>query len=325
MPGRIDGAPDKELARINEVTFGFKESEPLFEKVDFSIRRGQRYCLCGPNGCGKSTLLKLIMGNIGGFTGDIALSEQATFGHMGQHVDFENENSTIMETVQHQADELDESSIRTLLAGYGFRDVDVFKKLNVLSGGERSRVYLCCLLLERPDVLFLDEPTNHLDINSREVLEKALNSYEGSILAVSHDRYFIDQLGGTVLGFIATAVNSFDSYEAYRQQARRQNQRLNRKTAISEKIDNKLATNDIGQKSDNITKPVNRTQERKLEAQKRQRIKDLEQQIEDLEAEKTIIEASFGQEDSAAKYERYAEVLANIDSSYEEYLELTQE
>ncbi len=325
MPGRIDGAPDKELARIGNVSFGYKEGEPLFEQVDFSIRRGQRYCLCGPNGCGKSTLLKLIMGKINKFTGEITLSEQATFGHMGQHVDFEDENATIIEAVQRQADELDESSIRTMLAGYGFRDVDVFKKLSVLSGGERSRVYLCCLLLERPDVLFLDEPTNHLDINSREVLENALKNYEGSILAVSHDRYFIDQLGGTVLGFINADVSSFDSYEAYRQYARRHNSKQGRKAAALEGPDERLNSEADKLRADSSAKTVNRAQERKLEARKRQRIKELEQLIESLEAEKIDFEASFGQDDSAAKYERYAEVLAKIDSSYEEYLELTQE
>lgn len=310
MPGQLEGAPDKQILVVNEVGFGYSDQQKLFENVSFELRRGQRFCLCGPNGCGKSTLLKLIMGQIDGFNGDISLSSQAVFGHLGQHVEFDNENQTILELIMERS-ELNESSARGLLASYGFRDVDVFKQLHVLSGGERARVYLCCLLLENPDVLFLDEPTNHLDIFSREMLEQALANFEGSILAVSHDRYFIDKISDKILGFTGSFVHEFESYSAYRQKMK-----LQKTQKAADKRSNSLEDN-------KSQAPENRSQQRKDEAKRRQRVRELEELIANMEQEKSELESSFDQSTDPQTYEHYAKLLALIENSYEEYMELT--
>ena len=150
MPGRMDGAPDKVLIEASGLAVSFTDA-PLFEDVHLTVRRGDKICLCGPNGCGKTTLLNLIMGKTDGFRGTVRLSRQAVFGHMGQHVSFADESLTVLATVSSRFD-LSDRDARTLLARYGFRDTDVFKQISVLSGGERARVYLCCLLLEQPEI-----------------------------------------------------------------------------------------------------------------------------------------------------------------------------
>ncbi len=137
----------------------------MFSGVSFEIRGRDKLCVCGPNGCGKSTLLALLLGKIPHSHGAMRLSEKTVFGHMGQHGEFLDEQAGGLDELLARF-ALDEAGARNLLARYGFRDVDVFKSISVLSGGERARLYLCCLLLEQPDLLLLDEPTNHLDIHS---------------------------------------------------------------------------------------------------------------------------------------------------------------
>lgn len=218
LPGAIEGDPEKMLLTASDLGISFAD-HVLFRQVSLELRNGQRVCLCGPNGCGKSTLLALLLGRIPDFSGEVRLADKAVFGHMGQHVSFPDESATLLDELLSRAD-LSEGQARNLLARYGFRDVDVFKSIQVLSGGERARFYLACLLLERPDMLFLDEPTNHLDIRSREILERALLDYPGAILAVSHDRYFIERIAQQVLGFIGGQVQPFADYLQYRQTAR---------------------------------------------------------------------------------------------------------
>jgi ATP-binding cassette subfamily F protein 3 len=218
LPGLTEGDPEKILLDARDLTLGFGPY-PLFREVSFILRGGMKACLCGPNGCGKSTLLALLLGRINHFEGQIRLAANVVYGHMGQHVSFADENRTLLAELLSRSG-LDEGQARSLLARYGFRDVDVFKSIQVLSGGERSRLYLSCLLLERPDLLFLDEPTNHLDIASREILEQALIDFPGTILAVSHDRYFIERCTRQVFGFVGDRVLPFDTFSDYRQAVR---------------------------------------------------------------------------------------------------------
>ena len=307
LPGLIEGDPEKILLEARDLSHGFGE-QPLFRDVTFLLRGGMKACLCGPNGCGKSTLLSLLLGRINNFEGQVRLAGNVVYGHMGQHVDFENEDRTLLDELLFRAD-LDEKQARNLLARYGFRDVDVFKSIRVLSGGERSRLYLACLLLERPDLLFLDEPTNHLDIASREILEQALVDFPGAILAVSHDRYFIERCTQEIYGFINDRVLPFDNFTAYRQAVRQ-----NETAAVVRKSESTVNA------SAQTSQPLNKAQERRETALRKEKIRNLEKSIAALESEKTELENGFAVANDAAAYHRYTDVLAELDRFYEQYV-----
>lgn len=310
LPGLTSGDPDRILLKASDVTGGYG-GQPLFRDVAFELRARSRTCLCGPNGCGKTTLLNLLRGRHEAMSGQVRIADQIVCGHLGQQVDFADDGQTVLGELLSRSD-MGEGQARDLLARYGFRDTHVFKQLSVLSGGERSRLYLACLLLEQPSILFLDEPTNHLDIYSREILEQALLAYEGAILAVSHDRMFIDRCCDRILGFISTEVRSFTSFEAYRTAARSAEAKSTAETEPVKAV--KL------QQEDN--KRQNRANERRDIALHKEKLRALEAAIEALELDKARLEATFGAGTDPAHYQRYASILEELDSLYTQYLAL---
>jgi ATP-binding cassette subfamily F protein 3 len=165
----------------------------LFEGVAFDILAGERLGITGPNGTGKSTLLKLALGQLPPSGGTIRLGPNYSVGFLDQHGDVLDPDRTVLEEAQAANPALLPEQARSRLGAFLLTGDDVFKKTADLSGGERNRLMLCRLVLSSPDVLILDEPTNHLDIASREMLEQALEEFEGTIIVVSHDRYFLDR------------------------------------------------------------------------------------------------------------------------------------
>lgn len=317
LPVQNQGDPDKQLMLADNLAIKFLE-RTLFDQVSFEVRGRDKICICGPNGCGKSTLLALLLGKIPSSTGTLRLAAGGVWGHMGQHVEFIDEQTTVLSELLSRFD-LDEGGARSLLARYGFRDVDVFKSIAVLSGGERARLYLCCLLLEQPDLLMLDEPTNHLDIHSREILERALLDFPGAIFAVSHDRYFIDRIAQKILGFIGNRIESFDTYESYRQKAR---SHALQSLSLVESSQQTAALSGSNPINKNV---LNKAQERRENARRKEILRETEQTIESLEQERTQLEAKFTQQADPKDYTRYAEVLSAIDQAYARYVELCEE
>ena len=168
--------------------------KPVFSDLDFSINRGEKVALIGQNGVGKTTLLRII-NEIEDFKGKANLGHNVSIGYFGQYqAEQLNPNKTVYDTILDEADEEMRPKVRHLLGAFLFSGEDVFKKVKVLSGGERSRLALCKLMLRSHNFLVLDEPTNHLDIPSKEMLKKALNQYQGTLLIVSHDRDFLADL-----------------------------------------------------------------------------------------------------------------------------------
>jgi len=171
----------------------------LFEKLDFDLKQGEKVCITGPNGTGKSTLLKIALGKVTPTTGKIRLGSTLNFAYMDQQgEELIPENSVISE-IQRVRPEMLHGEIRNKLGAFLFHGDDVFKQVENLSGGEQNRLMLCKLVLSNPDVLFLDEPTNHLDIKTKEALENAISNFQGTVLAVSHDRYFINAVADKLL------------------------------------------------------------------------------------------------------------------------------
>ncbi len=319
VPVERTGADDKLLLAVKDVSKNFDDGPMIFSHISFELKAGEKIFLCGPNGCGKSTLLTMLLGRQGGFDGTVFISKAASVGYMEQFVPFDDETASCLDELLSRSD-LSMTAARSMLARFGFRGEDVHKRIEVLSGGERSRLYLCCLLEENPDILFLDEPTNHLDIESREILEDALSGYSGAIVCVSHDRFFIDKCADRILGFMNGTAELFDKYQYYR------------KAVVSSKsvpaapsAETKPAEEKTSRMTEGKAASINRAKDRKESARRRERMRFLESEIERLEKEQADLEATFTSGAGAEEYKKYADNAALIESMYEEYSSLEEE
>ena len=209
----IDSRSGKDVI-INNLNKNF-ESKNIFENANLQIHYGEKIALIGKNGTGKSTLLKIIMNEDCEYTGEIKIGQSVNIGYIPQEINFEDDNQTILNFFE-QFDNRNETEIRTSLAKYMFRGNDVFKKVSSLSGGEKVRLILAKLLKQNINFLILDEPTNHIDIETRELLEEAIKEYSGTVLFVSHDRYFINNLAERIVEVkekrFFSYVGNYDEY-----------------------------------------------------------------------------------------------------------------
>ena len=191
-------------------------SQTLFQNVDFEIKRGERVAIIGNNGTGKTTLLKIINSLIPADTGDIRLGAKVHIGYYDQEHQVLHMEKTLFDEIQDTYPTMNNTQIRNTLASFLFTGDDVFKQIGDLSGGERGRVSLAKLMLSDANFLLLDEPTNHLDITSKEILESALCRYTGTVLYVSHDRYFINRTATRILDLTNQAfINYIGNYDYY--------------------------------------------------------------------------------------------------------------
>ena len=190
----------KEILRAPGLSVGYP-GKPILSNVSLALYRGERVGIVGPNGCGKSTLLKTLVGELAPLGGEVVRGSGVRLGYYDQKLSSLDEGRSLIDEIRSVRGDQSPEVIRQYLAKYRFFGDDVFRSVRSLSGGERSRLSLAKMMLYPRNVLALDEPTNHLDIPAREVLEEALESYEGTILVVSHDRYFIDRVCGRLLVF----------------------------------------------------------------------------------------------------------------------------
>lgn len=191
-------------------------SNLLFEDISFDIKRGEKTAIIGNNGTGKTTILKIINGLINADSGEVKLGSKVNIGYYDQEHHVLNMENTLFEEISDAYPQMTNTEIRNVLAAFLFTGDDVFKKIESLSGGERGRISLAKLMLSKANFLILDEPTNHLDITSKEILENAINSYEGTVLYVSHDRYFINKTATRILDLKnRNLVNYIGNYDYY--------------------------------------------------------------------------------------------------------------
>ena len=192
------------------------DEETVFENVSFKLRTGDRVALIGPNGVGKSTLFKILMNQLTPDTGVVRYGTNIDVGYYDQHQQSLNPNNTILDEVWNDFPTMDQSKVRGALGLFLFTGDEVYEQIGKLSGGEWGRVALTKLMLKKDNLLLLDEPTNHLDMDSREVLEDALRDFPGTILAISHDRYFINRFADRVMVMeqdgIREYLGNFDDY-----------------------------------------------------------------------------------------------------------------
>lgn len=291
----------------------------LFQSISFDIKRQEKVFILGPNGCGKSTLLKILVGKLPQTNGSFEYGHKIVPAYYDQELENLNDENTVIEEVWNDNEDLTHTQIRNTLAQFLFLGEDVFKKISVLSGGEKSRVALAKLMLSGANLLFLDEPTNHLDINSREALEEALLAYDGTIIAVSHDRYFIKKLATRVMEM--TPEGLFDyrgDYGYYLEHRRGSTESLDAsgKKAVSE---GKLS---------HLESKEERARKKKLEKQ----LADCEKKISSAEMRCSEIENEMSQESIqsdhillAALHSEKVELESCLESLYDTWAKLSEQ
>ena len=192
------------------------DEKVLFENLSFEVKRSDRLFILGKNGCGKSTLMKILAGKLDADAGDFSFGANVKIGYYDQEYQGLSPENTVLDELWDEYGDMTMTEIRSALALFRFRADDVFKKVSVLSGGEKARLTLAKLMLSKVNVLLLDEPTNHLDIASRETLEDAVLNFKGTVIAVSHDRYFISKLASRILHLEKNASMVYNgTYEEY--------------------------------------------------------------------------------------------------------------
>ena len=307
-----------DVLTVEELSKSFPE-QILFTDISFQIKRGERVALIGNNGTGKTTMLKILNDLIPADSGTFTLGSKVQIGYYDQEHHVLHPEKTIFEEISDTYPTLTETEIRNMLAAFLFTNDDVFKLISSLSGGERGRVSLAKLMLSEANFLILDEPTNHLDIASKEILEEALNSYTGTVLYVSHDRYFINQTATRILELTNQAVvNYIGDYDYY----------LEKKEELTEKYAPIQQTE--GTTSDEAAPAASEgkltwQQQKEEQARKRKQeaeLKKTEQRIEELETRDKEIDETLVLPDVCTNVGRCAELSREKDKIQAELEEL---
>ena len=291
-------------------------SNHLFNGIHLEIKRGEKVAIIGQNGTGKTTLLKMICEMESLDEGEILLGTNVEVGYYDQEHQVLHENKTIFEEIQDDYPTLNHTQIRNVLAAFLFTGDDVFKPVHLLSGGEKGRVSLAKLMLSKANFLLLDEPTNHLDITSKEILETAINNYSGTVLYVSHDRYFINKTATRILDLTGHTLLSYaGDYSYYLEKKETMEQiHLNHEKKSASSVSSSAFTNceSGSDRSSQKTDTKSDWQAQKAEAAKRRKIETqynkVEQLIETLEAEIAALDEEFSLPENATNAHKLAEL-----------------
>ena len=339
-----------DVLTIKELSKSFGTNN-LFSDMNMEIKRGEHVCLIGANGTGKTTILKIINRLIPKDEGQIILGSRVKVGYYDQEHQILSLHKTIFEEISDSYPDLTNTKIRNVLAAFLFTGDDVFKKIGDLSGGERGRVSLAKLMLSPANFLILDEPTNHLDIHSKEILEEAIRSYTGTVLCVSHDRYFINRISTRIVELkdkkLYSFIGNYDYYESHKEliyEAETKNTGANASSVKSgifspvsdgtNNISEAAASNDT---TDNNTTLSNKeaylkNKEEQAKARKRENdLKKLEKEIADLEEKISQIDEEINAPENATNSKKLSDLSTERETldtklveAYEKYYELEE-
>lgn len=271
---QIDCPSGNDVLHVKDLTIGYDDGEAIASHIDFSIKKGDSIALVGPNGIGKSTLLKTLVNKLQALSGDFKFGSNVSISYYDQQQADLSSNKTVLNELWDEYPMRNEKEIRTVLGNFLFTGEDVLKPVNTLSGGEKARLALSKMMMEKGNVLILDEPTNHLDLDSKEVLENALIDYPGTILFVSHDRYFINRIATKVIELSTGGSTEYlGDYDYYLHKLQEQEE-----LAALEQTKAEPVKGTQQKQSHKIDKEA-----KKLERQRRRRIEEIEEKMTVLE------------------------------------------
>ena len=302
----------KSVLDVKDLEIGY--DKPI-QKVSFNLYKGQKLAIIGENGIGKSTLLKTLNGNIPKIDGSFEYGYHVDRQYFDQQIEFKNPENTVFDDFYETFPELTTTQIRTILGTFLFSGEDVFKKIKVLSGGERARLQLCKIFKKGPNLLLLDEPTNHMDIIGKESLENILKEYKGTLIFVSHDRYFVNKIADSLLVFKPGNVTFFDgTYAEYEEKYKEYeddvsymqegNNLSNQKPLKDEKYSHEKLENAKSNNQYFINKEIKKA---------KAKIEKLEQEINKLEAEIANLKQEMSKEEYSTDYLKLKDLQEEID------------
>lgn len=284
------------------------DRKTLVDNLSFDVKRGEKLGIIGSNGIGKSTLLKIIQHILPCSHGSVEWTKNIKISYFDQENSQLDFNKTVMEEVHSRYRTMSDLEIRSILGSVRMVGENVFKPISVISGGERAKLCFAIMMLERGNVLILDEPTNHLDIDTKEVLEKALCDYDGTIIFVSHDRYLLNRLATRILEITPDSVESFNGgFDEY-MEVKRSKQLAEEKQLEAQKVEK--AKQEAAEKS---VKAYRSKEQRSADAKKRNRIRELEKEIEKLEAEMQALQEEMASPEVCQDYQLMQEKCAEFE------------
>lgn len=282
----------RDVLHVKDLEIGY---DIPIQKISFDLYRGQKLGVIGENGIGKSTLLKTIVGTIEKLGGEFEFGHNVQVGYFDQQMALLDSEKTVFDDFATEFPSLTTTEIRNSLAAFMFYGEDVFKKISMLSGGEKVRLELAKILKKGPNLLILDEPTNHMDIVGKESLERLLEEYKGTILVVSHDRFFINKVTDSLLVFSKQGVKFFDgSYEKYEEE------RIEEQTEKVQAVKKEKSSNNL-------------YLQQKEQARKDARIKKIEKEIDANDKQITDLKLELQKEEVYTNYEKLTEVQGQIE------------
>lgn len=296
---KINRASGNDVLKIDNLAFQYENDDPVFSNVTLHANRGERIALVGPNGVGKSTLLKAILGRLKPNEGTIKIGTNVQIGYYDQEQELLSSSKMVLDELWDLYPDTDEKDIRTVLGNFLFTGEDVLKTVHALSGGEKARLSLSKLMMEKANLLVLDEPTNHLDIDSKEVLEAALMDFSGTIIFVSHDRYFINKIADKVVEMQQDGATVYlGDYDYYTEKKQ-------------EEIEIKKlqqSTETVNTEDHQKTKFREDKQLQREQRKKERRINELEEIIEQKETELAALEQKMAEPEVYENHEKSLEL-----------------
>ncbi|HHT7125511.1 MULTISPECIES: ABC-F family ATP-binding cassette domain-containing protein [Bacillus cereus group] len=297
----IEKQSGNDVLQVNDATIGYDEN-PIIEHVTMGLTRGDSVALVGPNGIGKSTLLKSIVNKLPLLNGDVSFGSNVSVGYYDQEQANLTSSKRVLNELWDEYPLQPEKEIRTILGNFLFTGDDVLKPVSSLSGGQKARLALAKLMMQKSNLLILDEPTNHLDLNSKEILENALIDYPGTLLFVSHDRYFINRVTTTVVELSTEGAQEYlGDYDYY----------VEKKNEMIERAELEQQESDVPVQKVIAQEKLNYLEEKerkKLERQRTRKIEELEQSIVELEEEIATLEDQLCLPEIYADYEKASEI-----------------
>lgn len=293
-----DRPSGKEVLIAKDLTIGYPD-KTMVSDIDFQVNKNDRIAIIGPNGIGKSTLLKTIMKKLEPKDGSIKYGASLDIGYYDQELQSLDPSKTVLDTIWDRHKTMPEKDVRSILASFLFTAEDIDKTVGQLSGGQKARLTLTVLSLEKDNFLLMDEPTNHLDIEAKEVLEQALDTYDGTLLFVSHDRYFINELANKIISVRDGHAKIYNgNYSYYLDEKAKQAAAV--QEAEAEQTESTTSANQNKGKLSYQEQKARDSQKRKLE----RAVSEAEARIEKLEAEEQEIQTEMANPDIAASFEK---------------------